>query len=462
MPEAGRVAVLGAGIAGLTAGFHLTRRGHDVIVLEAAPRAGGVIASERTDGYLLEHGANSTHPTAELRSLIEFLGIHGEVVQAAPAQRNRFVVRDGILVPLPRGPGSFVRSRLFSARGKFRLLMEPFVRPGRRNESVAEFVSRRVGREFLDYAIDPFVAGVFAGSPHKLSMKHTFPKMVEIEQAHGSLLRGLAAREWKSKKTTQTGRERTPFSFRDGMSTLPNALATALGDRLKLQAPVRAVERANGSWRVLTEAGEFTVDAVISSVPTHDFGRIGVSLVRTSFLDVEYAPITVVGLGYRRQEVGHPLDGFGFLVPAVEQDFRLLGALFSSSLFPNRAPEGHILLTGFLGGARYAKSIKLTDAAAIDVASADIQVLLETRGAPSFRRVIQIPKAIPQYHLGYDETLDKFAKIERELPGLFFTGNYCRGVSVGDTVSHAVRTAARIHRYLSTDPPGRGPLRAGT
>lgn len=440
-------AIIGGGVAGLAAAFRLRQQGLDVTLFEAADRAGGVIRSVRKEGFLVDVGPNTLVPRAEtLEQAIGQLNLEGDRVRASPAVSKRFVVRDGRPVPLPSSPPGLLRSPLFSPRAKLRLLREPFIRRGPEDESLAAFVRRRLGREVLDYAVNPFVAGVFAGDPERLSARHAFPMLTALEAEHGSLLRGLIARRRRS--SGPPAPPMLPYSFREGMQTLPDTLAESLGDTLRLNAPVQGLRREGG--RFILEIGgtsphEHTADAVVLAVPPHRLPAIhfeaGVDLA--PLLAVTYPPVAVLAVGFRQQDVAHPLDGFGMLVPAREP-FRLLGCLFSSTLFPGRAPEGHVLLTCFLGGARYPEDALLSEAQQVARVTADLQLLLGVRGEPAFVHRQVWPRAIPQYELGYDAVLDTIASLEAAWPGLHLAGNYLSGISVGEAFASGYAAADRI------------------
>ena len=376
------VAILGAGVAGLSAAFDLRRRGINVTVFEAQNRVGGVIRSERTAGYLLEHGPNSIQPNEDVSALIESAGFSGEVVDANPLQRNRYVVRDGRLIPVPLRPPDIFRTPLFSLRGKVRLLAEPFVGTGAPSESVAQFVRRRVGQEFLDYAIDPFVAGVYAGDPELLSMRHAFPRMAALEANHGSLIRGMLA---SRKSRSGMPKKKRLISFRDGMETIPRALGRHVEDGLQTGAAVQGVSRRSDGWAIQLSNGEERegFDAVVASVPSYAVREL-LPRETASWPVITHPAVTVVGLGYARGDIEHPLDGFGVLVPSVERSFRILGALFSSTLFPGRAPDGSVLITVFLGGMRHRDAFYLAGDEAARVAHEDLARLLSIRADPSF------------------------------------------------------------------------------
>jgi oxygen-dependent protoporphyrinogen oxidase len=441
------IAIVGAGITGLSAAWHLRRAGAEVVLFEASDRAGGVIESVRSGGWLHEVGPNSLlEGQPEIVELIQGLGLGPRRLYGAEEAKNRYVVRRGRLEPVPTSPGGFLRTRLFSTRAKLRLATE-IVRPrGRRtaDETVAEFTVRRLGPEFLDYAIDPFVGGVYAGDPTLLSVRHAFPKLLKLEQEHGSLLRGAIR-----KRNTSGGPSGKLFSFLNGLDELPRALAGSLSGSLELRTKVVGLRPDAGGWIVVqerdgrTREGRFS--SVICALPGDALARLpfegppglgGLSVIA----EMEHPPVASVFTGFRREDVGHPLDGFGILAPRVEKS-RVLGTLFSSSLFPGRAPEGHVALTTFIGGIRQPALAGLDDASLVSLATAEMGKWLDLRSGPVFSRISRHPRAIPQYNIGFDRFQNACAAAEAAAPGLFIGGNCRDGVSVPACIASGKRLA---------------------
>ena len=441
--------VVGAGISGLSAAYSLQQAGFTVTVLERAADIGGVIRSERTAGYLLEHGPNSIQSSTPLLDrFIRELDLSPARVRASAAARVRYIVRNGRPVAAPVSPTALFTSSLFGASAKLRLMREPFVAAGDAHvdESVADFVRRRLGQEFLDYAMNPFVGGVYAGDPERLSVRHTFPSLVELEQKHGSIIKGqLEKRRDPTRITEAAGM----FSFQEGIGQLMTALTGTLQD-VKTNHIVDAVEKSRESWVVSASGQTFRGRAVICTAPLHHLDAITLpgAVAKELLSSVEYPPLSVVHHAYRREDVGHPLEGFGMLIPDVEREFHILGTLFSSSIFPNRAPDDEVLLTTFVGGTRRPELAALAPDEMHRLVQTDLSHLLGIDGEPTFMRHTFCPHAIPQYRLGYDAVVDALERLEIELPGWFMAGNYRGGVSVGDTAQSGHDTAERCMSFL--------------
>lgn len=446
-----KIAILGAGITGLTAAHRLAKQGHQVRIFEKADRVGGVIGSETVDGWLLEHGPNSLLKNEPaLTSLLAELNLGDQVCPANATARKRFIVRGGKPVAAPMSPPALLGTPLFSFGAKCRLIGEIFQRPRQRQHdvSLAAFVADHFGQEIVDYGLNPFVSGVYAGDPTKLSARHSFPALWENERKHGSLIRGTMA---GAKARKAAGQKRGGiFSFQRGLQTLPDALAAALpNSALQLNATVESIVPGD-SWTVRYRhdgaSGEETFDRVISALPAGALAAlpIGADGARplASLAEIEFPPVSALFLGYRRDQVVHPLDGFGVLVPAVENR-SVLGVLFSSTLFPGRAPAGHVALTVMVGGSRQPELTALPGDELLARIQPDLAQLLGVQGSPVFQRHRTWPRAIPQYNLGHERHLAVMAACEREFPGLFIGGQCRDGIAVPACIAAGEKLAAR-------------------
>jgi len=495
------VAIIGAGITGLTAAFYLKRKGVPVTVYEASGRVGGVIQSVRREGFLAEFGPNTILETSpKIRQLIVDAGLESRRLETNPEASARFVVRDKRPIAMPGSPLGFLTTDLFSPKAKLAVAREPFV-PRRRDgveESIAQFVVRRFNQEFLDHAIDALVAGVYAGDPYKLSVTHAFPKLKALEDNYGSMIKGQIFGARDRKKRGDVAKDRAPkFSFGEGLQVLPDALREQLGDSVRLNTSVTNLTQTAEGWRLTLSEGRATRgpnrnleekengDACNSSfremehsavvfcgtayrlaelqVETLEYGtltpalsdpmgagdqrsRAGRFLDLSSFSEIRYPPVASVVSGFRREDVAHPACGFGMLIPKIE-GFKILGTIFSSALFPNRAPEGHVTLTSYIGGERYPELAALPPEKLYELVLADLRVLLGVRGEPVFKHAAFFLKAIPQYNVGYGRFRELMKKVEVDAPGFFLAGHYRDGVSLSDSILSGCNVAERVGEF---------------
>ena len=447
------VAIIGGGITGLTAAFKLTQVGIPVTLFESTDRVGGVIQTVRDGNYLAECGPNTILETSPLiGELISDLSLAERRIYSSDQAENRYIVRNKRLVRLPRSPLSFLATSLFSFRAKARLMAEPFIRraPADEEESLAKFVRRRIGREFLDYAINPFVAGVYAGAPETLSVREAFPKLHALEQRYGSLLLGqvLGARERK-RKGGVSKQNAAKFSFDQGLGTLTDALGQRLKEQIRTGQAIGKLTRQNGAWS-LGQAGDYS--AVLLALPAFRLAEMQVTCeskpVSLAMLgDIHYAPVASVVLGFHRQDVEHSLDGFGALNPEVEQ-LHSLGTIFSSSLFPGRAPLGQVLLTSYVGGLRAPHLVSKTPDELCELVMADLKTVLGVNGESTYRHVFVHRRAIPQYDIGYGRFKTFMNDLEKSVSGLFFAGHCRDGVSLMDSIVSGHEAAGRIANHL--------------
>jgi len=459
------VAIIGAGITGLTAAFYLQRRGVPVAVYEASDRVGGAIQSLQTGGYLAEFGPNTILETSpKVTQLVCDAGLASRRLDPDPQASARYVVRYQRPIEMPGSALGFFTTPLFSWRAKLAVLREPFVRPRRdgKEESVAEFVVRRLGQEFLDHAIDALVAGVYAGDPYQLSVPQAFPKLGQLEARYGSLIKGQIFGARERKRRGEIAKDRAPkFSFDEGLQVLPDTLRERLGEGVRLNTAVTRLTQTPEGWTLdLREGGQqmrAEHSTVIYAGTAFRLAELEVQapmpLHFATFAEIRYPPVASVVLGFRREDVAHPCAGFGMLIPKVE-GFKILGTIFSSSLFPNRAPAGHLTLTSYVGGERYPELASLPPEKLFALTCEDLRVLLGVKGKPTFQHSVFYPKAIPQYNLGYGRFRELMADIEGKAPGLFFAGHFRDGISLSDTIVSACNAADRVRAFLGSAPVG--------
>ncbi|MES2765107.1 MAG: protoporphyrinogen oxidase [Bacteroidota bacterium] len=461
-----KIIILGAGISGLSCAYFLKKGGADVTVLEAAAEAGGAMQSKRIDGFLVERGPNSTQETTPLfDEIVRGLKLEGERIYAEDTARYRYILRDGELHAMPLNPPTFLKTKLFSLKAKLRLLAEPFIGKAEGEESIAQFVERRLGPEFLDYAINPFVAGVYAGDPKQLSVRHAFPKLHALEENYGGLFKGMLAKKREGKRKKEKGKieesaqseqsqksvvQTAPggemFSFKNGMGTLSKALADSLGDNLHLNSPVEKVFKNGEKFIVQTPNASFEADAVVIALPAYvasellkDFSQGTAAVLK----NIVHPPVCEVVMGFKKDQVERSLDGFGFLIPEKENR-RILGCIWSSSIFKNRAPEGFVEVTTFVGGTPNSDIGREPDDVLKRIVAEELRELLKISGEPHFTHISRWERAIPQYRLGYGEVLKALDAFEKENAGMYFCSNFRGGVSVGDCVKSGFAMAERV------------------
>jgi protoporphyrinogen/coproporphyrinogen III oxidase len=456
------VLIVGAGISGLACAYYLRKSGIDAQIVESSPRPGGVIRSERRDGFLLELGPQSFSGTPQLLALCRDLHIENELVEA-PHSAPRFLLINGQLKPAPLSPPAFFASSLFSAKTKWSILRDalghsapPYV-----DESVADFTLRKFSAELLDKLVGPFVSGIYAGDPEKLSLRAAFPQLHEAERSAGSVIRGMI-RAAKSKPGSK--QRPTLQSFKNGNETLIQALTANLGPALRCGVEVTTIQQGGAGFPQLAKAESaepFVVDVkttsgvetiaadrLVLALPTYITAKLLHRENTTPIEEIEYAPLAVVSLGYRRQDVGHSLNGFGFLIPRSE-NLRTLGAVWNSSLFPNRAPEGLVLLTSFIGGATDPQAVELSTKEIVSTVHRELAPILSIRSQPTFCNVEIYQRALPQYNIGHTERIATLERESSSLLNLKLVGNYLRGPAIGVCIERAFAVADEIRAGFS-------------
>ncbi len=450
--------VVGGGISGLACAAHLKKNGRTVRLVERDDHLGGVIRSLSDSGYQIETGPNSLLVRAgePLLEALSLMGLDKKVQQAGTTGKKRYILKNGRPLALPMSLSEGLTSPFLSLAGKLRLLKEPFI-PQRdpaqsHDETVADFVRRRLGDEFLEALIDPFVKGVFASDPRILSMADTFPRLVALEERYGSLVKGGLALATE-KKGPSPPLTREILSFEGGMGALPLALAADLGSDAGSNAEVIGCSRSEQGFRtaLLFEEETYYIRSkhLVFAVSAPQAAELLLPLAPESaslLAGIPYAPVAVVYLGYPRERIAHPLDGFGLLVPSRERR-KILGVLFSSSLFPGRAPEGHVLLTVFAGGMSQPKIATSFDEELLPLVTGEVESMLKASGRPSYVRIQRWGGAIPQATPGHGQ---KIGTILAALPtGLHLAGSYLAGVSVSQSFTSGIRAAEKI---LATPP----------
>lgn len=450
--------VIGAGISGLVCAYRLKTLGLDVSLLEKSNRVGGVIQSERINGFLIERGPNSSQGTEELVALVEELGITGDLVEGDP-KAPAYVYFKGRLHAVPSGPGAFLKSKLLSLGGKLRIFKEPFV-PARRadsEESVASFARRRIGHQAAELLVAPFVSGIYAGDAEKLSVQAAFPKLANLETGYGGLFRGTFAKAREARRARKSAAavldkaaptRRRLCSFENGMAVLPETLASKLGE--DLITGCEALRVADGGLRIEFDRDsnhhELNCERLIIAAPSNAASKLVASIsdeLSGLLAEIDYPPLAIISLAYEEKSIRTKLDGFGFLVPPVEQ-MSILGCVWNSSLFAGRAPEGKALITVFIGGARNPGAVKLADAELVLTAHRELQRVLGISSDPHMVAITRYEHSIPQYNLGHFARVQRIETVLQDVPTLRLVGNYLHGVSTGDCIKDADRVAREV------------------
>jgi len=469
-----RVVVIGGGITGLTAAYRLTQATQarevplEVVLLEASGRLGGTIATHAQDGLLMEQGPDcflSAKPWGV--RLCEELGLGDEFIGTTTQYRQSFIVRGGRLVPVPQefylmAPGSWrslLTTPVFSWRGKVRMALDLVVprRTATDDESLAQFVTRRLGREALERMAQPMVGGIYTADPQYLSMQATMPQFLEMEQQHRSLIRAMLhkQRSTNSASAAASGPRYGLFvSFRHGMQTLVDALAAHLpASTVRRHMPVRRLQRLADTQRWLVHLEQqpaLEADAVCVSLPAPQAGQLLRAVDDTlaaALQAIPYASSAIVNLVCTRAQVSHPLDGMGFVVPAIEQR-ALLACSFSSVKFAGRSPQDQVLLRAFVGGALQQEQLARSDAEIQQAVVHDLRQLLGLTGEPLAVSVTRHLEAMPQYHVGHLDRVAHIASRTAHCPGLVLAGNAYHGVGIPDCIDSAERAAQSLLEYL--------------
>lgn len=439
---------MGAGLTGLVVGWRLLQAGLPVTVFEATDRAGGPIRTRRDGPWLAEDGPNTVRLTPEIDALIDELGLRPQLVTANTEAARRFIVKNGRLSALPTRPQALLWNTTFGWRDKWRLVREParpFLPPGE-DISIADLLRPRIGQRWLDYAVNPFLGGVFTGRPEELSAQYALPKLWAGLHTHGAVLKWAKA-EAAARRARQEGPP-TLFSFQDGQAVLPTALAERLGNRLRLNHRLTHLHRHEHGWTLRFQDGTTSLaDRVVLALPAPAL----LSLVLPDPLPAGLAPlrqlvhppVSLLHVGFDRLHVAHALNGFGFLVPEVEKR-QILGALFVSSIFQGRAPEGHVLLTVFFGGARQPDLADLPADRQLLLAQSELRALIGLQGAPKWVARTRWGTGIPQYKVGHGAVVAAVQATEALAPTLHLAGHYTGGIGVPDRIAAAEQVAAAV------------------
>ena len=450
--------VVGAGAAGLAAALELRRAGVSVAVVDAGEQPGGVMRSERVGPYLVERGPNTLLVRAPGLAVLRAAGADSALHPATPASGLRLLWQDGDLEPVPTTPWAFARTPLLSARGKLRLLVEPLLRGGDpTGESVAGFMARRLGHEAVSALVGPFLTGIYAGDERALGAEAVFPGLVALEREAGSIARGALARALRGRRA-EPGLRGT-FSAREGLGALAAALAHDLGPALALRTRVVALAREGGSdagWRVETESPDGArsrrARGVLLALPAADTAALLAPLdpeAAALASGIDYAPIVSLSVAARPDDARRPVEGFGFLVPRAA-GLAVLGCLFMSRLFPERAPADRVLLTAFLGGVRRRELVEAPEDRLTKLLADDLERTLGLRSLEPLG-LARWPRAVPQPGCEHPRRIAALRARLASLPGLALAGAWLDGVSVSDALACGARAGRALSAALGAE-----------
>ncbi|MBM4139947.1 MAG: protoporphyrinogen oxidase [Nitrospira sp.] len=446
-----RLIIIGGGISGLSLAYFLLERDPalDIIVLESEKRAGGKIWTDRVDGFLCESGVNGFLDNRPMTlKLTAKLGL--APLRSSDAARKRYIFSDRKLHLLPESPASFFSSNLLSLYGRLRIIYEIFVPKGKEDdETLANFARRRLGREAYEKLIDPMASGVYAGDPETMSLRSCFPRIYELEKKYGSLIKAMLKLQKEAKKTGKKvgpGPGGVLSSFYDGMEVIITTLRNYLVERLRTSSRVISIDRKANNYLVyLSDNSKIEAEAVVITTPAHVASKIVKDFDKKLSLALNgmfYPSISVVCLGFRKEKITQP-DGFGFLVP-YREGRKILGTLWDSSIFPNRAPEGYVLFRSMLGGARASELAMQDENRLITMVMDELKTIMGIKAQPDFVKVYSHEMGIPQYSVGHLKRLETIEGIMSRHTGLYLTGNSYRGIGVNDCIENSYKLSEHI------------------
>ncbi|QZT37654.1 protoporphyrinogen oxidase [Halosquirtibacter xylanolyticus] len=450
------IVILGAGISGLSTAAFLEAQGKNVLILEKRDKVGGVLSSKEIDGYTFDFAANSTVEKYEsFQKLLNWTGIKDQLMQANRKASKKYLYRDNQIHALD-GPLSYIFTKLLSFKTKLRVLKEPFVKARRdhTDESMHDFVIRRFGKEFLDYTLNPLVAGVYAGDPKDLSMQAAYPEMAAMETQHGSVIMGSYHTMKNKRNAYKQGAfkpSRNIMSFQRGMNQLPKAIAKKLSPQLFLKSEVIEITPSENRYHItyLKDGEKHTIatDKIISTLPAYKLSSLVSDLDHKLSEELDkifYPPVGTLTLGYHKEQIGRQLDSFGFLVPEKAK-LKFLGALWSSTIFDHRAPKDHASFTLYLGGSRNHEEMLQSDLNRwVSEATREFAEIMEIEGEPKTKCFKLYEKAIPQYNLGYMDFKAQLDNFHTHHPNFIISGNFVGGNSVSDCINNAEKNANKM------------------
>ena len=435
-----KIGIIGAGIKGLTTAYKQELLGNESYIFEQSNRIGGALISKHHhSGYLTEDGAHTLLLNSiELERFIHsFESLKSSMVESNPTTKNRFILKNNHLYPIQPTPTSILTSNLLPIKTRYKIISEIFKKPTIRNFdlSLRDFFIEHFDEAFTDYLINPFIAGTYAGNPKHLSAKNTFPSLLDYEKQYGSILKGLILNKSSFKNKI--------ISFKNGLSELPAAIAAKLKNKPILESQILNISKENDRWKIHFKKNEESTsslcyfDELHCTLPAFQISKLpfddSIKKDCPKFESIEHPPVSVLSLGYHKSEIQHPLNGFGYLIPEVENK-NCLGGLFTSKIFPNRAPKDHELLTFFIGGSRSPESASLDTDKLIHTLSPSLSKLFGINSKPRFIYQRFWGQSIPQYSLEHSQFLNTITDFEKKYENFFFVGNYKQGISLSQSI----------------------------
>ena len=442
------IAIIGSGISGLSTAFFLKKFGHDKItVIESNKISGGVIETKLSSKYKFETGPN-TLSVSDYRVMEMFNELNLKIKYPNPLAKNRFVLKNKIITKVPDSFLSFLKTKLFSFETKIKILFEFFnrLKPVKKEESVYDFFNRRFNKEFVEYAINPFIAGTYSGNPKNLGIKYVFPLLVDLEKKYGSIFKGFLKKNKNKYKI-----KRTILSFDNGLYDLISSLSIKLQENIILSSKVTRIgfekNKFNIEYIKNQKITKMQFDKVVLTVPLHRINDIQFDMLLKnkikSLSEVYYPPIKMVTIAFKNNDYKEKFNGYGILVPEVEK-MNILGVLYLSSMFNDSAPKDETLITVFVGGARQPSLAKLDDKKIEKIILDDLKVIYGFNVKPEFIKTRFWPHSIPQYDLNYSKKIDLIKSIETDCPGLLFNGNFINGISLENNILNSLEIAKNI------------------
>ncbi len=438
-----RIAIIGGGISGLAALHYLKSDSayYQVDLYEKGDQLGGTIGTDRADGYICDHGPNGfLDREPGTLELVDQLGLTDKLIQANPKAEKRFIYRNGHLHAVSPHPVKFLKSPLLSLRGRARVILEPFIRQKKDNseESIFDFAARRIGSEAAEALVDPMVSGVFGGDAHVASLKACFPRMAQMEDEYGSLVRALIAKKKQGSRGGPAGPTGRLTSFENGTYALIEKFEQRYKDCISLNADVSKIKKTDSGFSLEIRDGSFikSYDIVILATPSFTAAKLlsDISSEAAKLLnEIPYAPMAVCCFGYSKASMANPLDGFGFLIPHAEKR-EILGSIWTSSIFPDQAPPEKHLLRTMLGGYGNDKINDQSNDKLIELTTRELQDIVGVPDTPEFVRIFRWRQAIPQYLLGHTGLIERIESELEKHPGIYLTGNSYTGVGLNDCV----------------------------